>query len=335
MQRNSTIRTLRRAGVLLTSALTFASSVSALHRPAPSSVTIDPITAEAASASRNLGGAYPLFYSKAFWLEAYYARGHKSLTLNRFEVEFDFSDPSHPTVVSGPHEVTIPLSTSYRVESVDARHGNELYVAGTARNGDALVERWTFPQQVGSYYSAKAMASPVIGVSAPVEPLLIGIGRAAGSDGSLIPPYQTPHGRTQAPPVRQELYRGAEIGRIVSFTVDPEGRFALLRTATDPALVQLVFSDPPTFNVVRTPSTLEILNAEQIGISPYHHAVEGRKYFLSGSTGDQLLPDVQLLNDADNDGVFESASPMWDTATYRANATYGAPENWTDDYTYY
>jgi hypothetical protein len=284
-------------------------------------------------------GGVQLFYSAVYGAKGAWTNGGRSFGLETHELELDLDDPSNPLVVSGPHYLTRNFSTAYAIDFVAARHANEIYVAGTGRGGAIILERWVFPEQNGAYYSEKETLPPLLGVPVAVEPVIVGIGESSGVGGPpgpggnpWEPPYSAPLGRpSPPPPVRDELYRGFDIGAIASMAIDPEGRFALVRDVSSDDLYQIMFSDPATVASIFTPSQLGILNSERITITPRLHISEGRKYHLAGWDENNSLPNIQLLEDANNDGVFESVSSLYTHSGY-ANSAYGPLSAWLDNY---
>lgn len=291
------------------------------------------------SGAFNFGIGAPLFHAELYGLNADWWTKNRTLSTRVFELEMDFTNPSAPVFVSGPHKQNREFSTAYLIDTVSARHSNEIYVAGTGRTGESILERWVFPKQAGSYYSEKASAAPLIGTPANVEPLLIGIAEvtetgAGGGGGPFSQPYTHPVNRPSLPPppIREELYRGTDIGPVASMAIDPEGRFALVTTTDSQELFQVVFSDPVSVTAIFSAANLPILGSDWVRLQVRHHSTEGRKYVLAGSSPDDPAAlNTQFINDADNDGVFESVSGIYTYSEYRDSA-YGPPSVWSYNY---
>lgn len=287
----------------------------------------------------NLGGGTTMFFSDVYGLEADWVSAPRTVTL--YVTEVDVSDPASPVAIGDLVEQGYAYSTSYSIRTVSARHTNEIYVAGTGRGGVTIIERWIRPRQATAYYSEKGTAPPVIGTPVDMEPLTVGIGESnsgSGSSGGGAPPYTHPMGCVAPPPpVREEVYRGFDIGPVYDMAIDPEGRFALVTTRDSQNVYQLVFSDPPTVTPIYSPASLSVMRSERVGIQVREHVTEGRMYLFVGRRSEPpLAPDMQLIGDTDNDGVFDTQSQLFTNSAYRASS-YGRAANWVGnyrDYTY-
>lgn len=96
-------------------------------------------------------------------------------------------------------------------------------VLGTARNGDAVIERWTVSLPTGSPVLTRSTLPP------PGNPIAGPLGAASSSVGGTFVPLS---GREGVPSVsREELYRGSDLGEVVGIHADPEAKFLWLLAA--------------------------------------------------------------------------------------------------------
>lgn len=279
------------------------------------------------------GGLYGpkwLFSSDAINLKC--IKSDSELILERVEFDYDLSG-STPSFVGG-HRLQSSFSVSYRLMYVASRHVNELYLAGVARNGDGVIERWVFPPQVGGYYTEKATASTALGVDAPIEQLYLKIGsnQPGQGQGPFAPPFIAPIGRSVAPqPIREEIYRGQAIGEVCCMAVDPEGRFLLLMDRSSPDVYRLTMGANPVLESLYDDSDFaSFAAADSFGVTPMLHALEGRKYVLTTYVKHRPSHKV-VFHDVDNDGLFESAEELSESEYDSSYPSY----LWVDRYNEY
>lgn len=99
-------------------------------------------------------------------------------------------------------------------------------VLGTARNGDAVIERWTVSLPTGSPVLTRWTLPP------PGQRIAGPLGATVSSVGGTFVPLS---GREGVPSVsREELYRGSELGDVVGIHADPEAKFLWLLAAEFP-----------------------------------------------------------------------------------------------------
>lgn len=187
------------------------------------------------------------------------------------------------------------FTSSFGLETMSARHGNELYLAGRQDDGDVVIERWILPTQHGGYGSSNPATQASIGTPIPLtEP-------AVELEGPFfIPPDQ----RAPLPPPRRSVvYEGQELAPgVYHMTVDLEGRFAIVLN-WDYNLYQVPFdgSGPPQLLVDAASSP--VLPEQFLDFGQYQLGTQERIYEF----GCIRMPGFSsiLLADPDNDGVFD------------------------------
>ena len=214
-----------------------------------------------------------------------------------------------------------PYRLAYELQEVSARHGSEFYTGGTSKRGTLVLERWELPSEPGAYFTTRDFASSPIGIPVPYAPI---VGAVAGD--TYIPPAR----RTPREPIRTIVFRGPDISGIRDFAVDPEGRFLLVLTTSPVRILRIIGDDDPPVVTLFDADDIAGLD-ETWSIQPFQHESEGRKYLLSSGSCDP--PGViVLLNDRENDGVFEDHRVL--TNREYEESEYG-PDSWVDDYLNY
>lgn len=216
---------------------------------------------------------------------------------HRLKVVTDELDPS-----TGDWFVsTVEHSASFKIDRVVTRISNELYLSGVARNGDLVIEQWIVTPQTGAVLPVRPAAETGIGVPFSTPPLTTQI----QGDGAFIPP---PQRQDRSVTVKTELYRGSELGEIVSMAVDPDGRFLLVLTSGSHGLVQFDLHDStptgPAYQTICSPSTLpEIQQVKSIYPAAHENGI--RMFIMAPRYMDGVIPKNVVLLDDDNDGVFD------------------------------
>lgn len=195
-------------------------------------------------------------------------------------------------------EAGFEYSASYEVTAVGCHHPNVFFVAGVARNDDAVIERWEsiYPAPVG------------------------------GGD----PDYLTAPGM-----LRTEIYRGDELERIHTIGPDPEGRFVLVvhgdytadPSAGTPGAPFLSRVDVDTSEVTEMKNALDCAAIDwEAVMSVNQHVSEGRVWFVSPG---RAFPRA-VFYDHDNDGTFDGEALLSDEAD-NVGMGYTGPV-WIDDF---
>jgi hypothetical protein len=261
-----------------------------------------------------------------------------SFELIRRESEFDLTDLENPVFVT-EHVTKRNYSVAYSLSTFTHRHADEIYVAGVApRSGHAVVERWIFPPEIGSFYTDRDVASTPIGVPVTPSDLMLGLASNAPPPTPPFDPnsifserFVAPSGRTTPPaPIREELYRGPDFGEVDSMKVDPEGRFLIINPTGQDRILRLVLSDPPDLQILYTASDFPELVGAKLGCGLAQHSTGARAYFV-GYTHTSSRGMI-ILEDADNDGVFENAVALPEASF---NASPYAGLGWPDNFMSY
>lgn len=218
-------------------------------------------------------------------------------------------------------------STSFAIQDVSTRDGQDFVVHGVASNGDDVVEIWTLIPVVGSWSATRPAAGTPVGtpvVSGGVTMTVVG--------GTFVAPAS----RQAVPRVkRMELYRGQDLGGIRSVSVDPDRRFVYLLADGDDGLYRLDLlasggAAPPL--LVLDPAALpQLLTATSL--YPRQHASEGRIYVVESVGGAaHWVDEISLLYDHDNDGILDAHVTMTHD---QYEQLYGSEEVWADDFLNY
>lgn len=195
-------------------------------------------------------------------------------------------------------------TTSYTISGICAREKDELYLAGTAPNGDAVIERWTISAQNGSYYYHRIPSHTPIGQALPGVPAV-----QMGIEGGVFVPVAS---RVRSPRLnRTELLRTSTCGRIWGLGCDPEARYLLFLAGSPERKLHRFALDGSAAPVEILSSSQEPHLAACDGLSPFHATSVGRVFQITASvepvTGG---PSTTMLFDANNDGIFESSQTL-------------------------
>ncbi len=187
-------------------------------------------------------------------------------------------------------------SVSYEVLAACVRHGNELYLAGLQR-GSIVIEEWIFPEWDGGYASSHPKSGTSIGVPTAVTETSVYVA------GTTFVPQSSRGAKPQ--PQKTVVYQGAHFAAkgIAEMRIDPEGRFALILTDTDDELYQVPFDGSDTANLLYDPQTLAGLSGSESFQGLQKAGVERRYVIYQIPMPGQ---PCTVLQDTDNDGVFES-----------------------------
>lgn len=210
------------------------------------------------------------------------------------------------SLATADHEAE--YAVSYRVQFVTSRTPDELYVFGTERNGDDVVEVWSLEAIDGAWTGVRPGSGTPIGVPVQgVTPVSLDI---AGGQ------FVHPKGRTAPLAGREELYSGPAFGGVLYAAVDPEKRFLLVLSA-DASQVHRLDLDGNSSPTVEFDASMVPLLEEMGSIVPRHEAILGRVYVMTPSrrSEDAHGPSVQsnmriVLYDGDNDGVFDGLDAL-------------------------
>lgn len=211
-------------------------------------------------------------------------------------------------------------STTYRVTACCGRAGgNILYVAGISPDGSDVIERLNYGTRKGGYeVQIQSPAAQPIGTPMPAY------SAQEALNGTTFAIPQTQH----APARRTVIYSGTAMGHVRSMDVDPEGRYLLVLGFWSGSVFQLDLTAPTItpavlFSAAQLPQLAKARTLELC-----FHLTEGRKVELTESSGCVLPIDCKwmLLNDSNNDGVFESTVTL-DRAAWLSSG-YDEYSNW-------
>ena len=209
-----------------------------------------------------------------------------------------------------PNESVFTYSASFDIECIEARAQDDYFVAGEARNGDLVIERWQIGGQQGAL---RVDIQPAGGGTPPLgQPLSSpSVSTVVVGGGSWVPVSQRP---SQQPGItRTEILRTSDLAPIRpnALGADPEGRFILFVTDDD-ILYQLdltssISAASPLYDATTLWTVSSVRSMAQVEVTGL-----GRVWVLGHKT---VLPDPSsggankivktLLYDSDNDGVFE------------------------------
>jgi len=259
---------------------------------------------------------YPLFVSTELSQGVWYQPSGTVVTVNTTEY-----DPANGAFVDS----SVQYATSYKVNFVTARIPNELYVFGTKRNGDDVIEKWDLEEIPGAWVASRPPSALPIGTPDPSFPVF----SLTLSGGSFIDP-----GSRIASPVgaREEIYLGSALGGVLYAAVDPDGRFLLVLDAAAQRLVQVPIDGSSAPSVLFDSTSIPEI-VEMGCIAPRHEASLGRMYIMTTSRRDDSLGpesayDARIVFfDYDNDGNL-------DDFTVQTYAQFVASDySWSETYT--
>ncbi len=221
--------------------------------------------------------------------------------------------------------ITYSFDTSYEVLAVSGRQADELYVAGRARTGQDVIEKWLVDTHTGGHFFAvQSVASP-IGTPASAVPGtssgIVGGGAYVPGANRLLLPAQD----------RVELYRGNGFGGVIDLSPDPEGRFLIVLSQSPRAIQRIPIQLAATPTVLYTSADISYLPYARL-IHRRQHYVHGRVYIVGGNPTPQGVSLNVMLFDLDNDGDFESTQILSD-AQYEAQGYTG--QVWLTDFRHF
>lgn len=266
------------------------------HLPTTVALQVTSTSVGERAASRGLGR--PVLITPTYRQTVTYGpRYEDAPQADRFTIKTFEKDP----ITQEWYRSWVEHSASFQIERVATRIANEFYLAGVARNGDAVIERWVAEPQNGALAPTRPPASTRIGTPFLSPPLSVPI---QGGGGFIAPPQRQGGSIME----KTELYRGIDLGQIRDISVDPDGRF-LLALTSELGLVQFDLHDSSPSG----PAYASILSLQQVpelaqvrSLYPAEHATAGRTYRMDHMFVEGLLPKDIVLLDAGNDGAFES-----------------------------
>lgn len=208
--------------------------------------------------------------------------------------------------------------TEYARVRVHARHCNEFYVLGESSDGLVSLERWEWPRILGAYCTDFAPTCAPLGI--PVAPALTIVEIEGGS-------YLPPAARSPSPIVRKSLLYGpAALGRVLSATVEPEGRFLLLHrrdtAGGEHFLTQLPLCPVGMPVDILSSQQAPVLNQLDGGFGVGNFGRLGRIYHKG------ITPNVLYLRDSTGDGVLET----WGAVDHLSFEAHFPEYGWTLEY---
>lgn len=211
-------------------------------------------------------------------------------------------------------------SASFEITDVRSRRADEFYLAGVARNGDDVIEKWEVVPVPGGYVALRPPATTAIGITAVSSTTSVTI---VGGQ------FVRPQDRTTAPSVfRTEVYRGQGFGGVSAMAVDPEGRFLLILASQDKSLYRLSLLDNSPPSVLYTAGDdPHFVAVDSIG--PLQHETQGRMYLFESFDGPVFQARRSLMSDSDNDGIPEGIT-SYTLGEYEAAGYIG--DVWVDDF---
>jgi len=203
---------------------------------------------------------------------------------------------SQPSAAWTKHESV--ETVSFKVTDVDARlGGDDVFVAGIADDGRTLLERWAYPVRKNGYGIALT-SGPV----APIGTVTAEYAAAQELNGDEYEPATASYLRFAQ---RSVIYRGTGLGYIRSVLADPEGRFVLFLTYPGQSLYRLRLEPNATPELLYSVTTLPHL-ADVESMQLWRHESLGRIYVLNEPRDYETGHSTTYLQDADNDGLFET-----------------------------
>lgn len=213
-------------------------------------------------------------------------------------------------------EWVLSESTSFDIFAFDGRGFEELFVAGIARNGDVVIEKWTIPASEGGRSTRWQKLSPGTSPGTPVGPM-------PGASLSTGEPYVAATERSLPTAItREEVYRGSEMAGSSAIEVDPWGRFVLVADFPNDTIWQVDLLDPPVVSAVVTPADqLGLSEATQFEIRRPELWDEGQKLWIFRSGASDSLTMIHITDvgfDASWDFTELLTRAQWNDAGYPA-----------------
>jgi hypothetical protein len=205
------------------------------------------------------------------------------------------------------------ISTSFEIQDIAPRGGDELFVAGYPVRGGFVIEHWALPEVPGAL---SATLTPPGAQPSGGQPPLLGVPTPPWGGQVYVPGggSQTPLSqRSQLPPVERTTFAEDMNVRHQGIGADPEGRFVLV--VTDDGELRQYFPSTSLDDYAVLETSTSLLGLEHIEglFFRVQHAVFGRVWFLEwfnakDAGGTPIHPDLYqtvILEDTDNDGVFD------------------------------
>lgn len=187
--------------------------------------------------------------------------------------------------------VTVPFA----LQDVSCRHAEELYLAGKEVGGDHVIVRLTSQPAEGAMTSSHPISQAGVGVESPLAATVVAL-----NGSSFIPPSERPF---PIPPSRKIVFRSSSFGGFRAVVPDPERRFLLIQEETTGNVFQL--DTTGSISLVVSSSEFPVL-LDGILQTPLQVRSEER-VFLIGDPVMAVHDGWVLLQDIENDGLFESA----------------------------
>lgn len=189
------------------------------------------------------------------------------------------------------------FSVGYTPTAAAFRHGNELYVAGSAVDGSTIVERWIVPPVLGMYRASLPIA-PGAAIGTSIRTASVDVAIEGGT-------FIEPAGRVAPSATRSVIYSGTGVGPIDGLEVDPDARFLLAtEMSSEWRLVQIRLGTVPSVHVLSTQSQAAGL-AGATGARPIDNSLVGRMYLLATQDGGTIW-----IEDPTNDGILDSVHEL-------------------------
>ena len=239
------------------------------------------------------------------------------------------SVPSAPGTTAGVHKATFDSEVSFFPKSFSSRGGNDLFLAGPPVVSDAtdvagggvglgsgtVLERWTITAPIGAPYTIRPASTVPIGTQAPLSSL------SAQIPGGMYVPAE----QRSAPRLRKTMlgYFGFSVS---SIEADPEGRYVLLLSPAESKVYRLDLVNYNGNPVVILDGTAQPCLAFAHDVYACRFQDQLKRYVIGCSNGQNVV-----LRDSDNNGLFESAEILSDSAFY-ASPLYGNYDGITESY---
>ena len=205
-----------------------------------------------------------------------------------------------------------PISTSFGIHYIVARHADELIVAGESGAGNLVLERWTVHPPDGALVSTHESAGQPFGTSIPVVSTQVSVKGAGG----FIPPQE----RQETPIAsRSRFFDDSGIGLVKAIAVDPEGRYVLCQERGTGDVYQVIIANS-SFQKILDSGDYPFLEEHTL-FGVMEDGLGGR-IFPIGDRGGSTQDGWMVLEVGDNSGLlppaleltaddFESSYPMW------------------------
>lgn len=216
------------------------------------------------------------------------------------DLGFDLSTIEYVAGTSVFHQWSLSNPTSFGIERVVGRNGNEFLVCGRTRRGDLVIELWALPATEGGWYSS----NPNPGTGLGVQTALTQTTDVVSGSGWVAPEQRS----AQSPARKREVYLGDAISRIGGIAVDPEGRFAILVDQDNKSVYRLLLDGSGTLTPLADVATFSFLgDLESLSVEILQDGLQGRVYAIGTRTfrGEGGV----ILADPNNDGLFDP--PFW------------------------